>query len=290
MDYYTGNDGGTTLLDGTYNLSSGFVPFTGTLSSYGTRDLMFVIRVGSQGTTDIYIDDVCPVAWGCENYLGTPTPTVANTATPTVGGYPYGYGTPLPIDWGGFPTQVPFPTFPPFPSQVPFPTFPPYPTPLYGLGTPQPITGSVTISGVVKIDDRTPVAVKIDDRTPVRVSIAPDPNYTPGNPGAWGGSVSSSAPKPGLGIPTLISSPNQSAIQYGQGGSATNPINFMIEQVDWVTPCLNFAVVGAQCITLTVHYLYPSQFNLMGIDLLPGLYGLAAAFYLVFLLRQLQAR
>jgi len=57
-----------------------------------------------------------------------------------------------------------------------------------------------------------------------------------------------------------------------------------------VTPCLNFNPLGAGCITLTIHYLYPDQFNLMGIDILPGLYSLAAAFYLVFLLRQLQAR
>jgi hypothetical protein len=224
------------------------------------------------GAGSLFVDELCPTE-GCDKWTYTPTPTATSA-----GGFPYSYGTPVPIDWSQFPTQVPFPTFPPYPTQIPFPT------PIYGPGTPQPITGTV------KIDDTTPVAVKIDDRTPVRVSIGPDPNYTPQVPGNWSGSVSSSAPKPGMGIPTLISSPAQSTIEYGQAGSATNPINFHIAQEDWVTPCLNFNPFGIPCLTMTIHYLYPDQFNLVGIDILPGLYSLAAAFFLVFLLRQLQAR
>lgn len=270
---YDGSTGLTNVAgDSVYR--SDWTQISFSLSQYAGRTVSFAVHADNS-----YSDDLCPSS-GCLS--GTPTPTPSPTSTTS--GFPYGYGTPVPIDWSQFPTQVPFPTFPPFPTQVPFPTS------LYGLGTPQPITGSVTISGTVKIDDSTPVAVKIDDRTPVRVSIGPDPNYTPQVPGNWSGNVSSSAPKPGAGIPTLITSPSQSTIQYGQSGPSTNPINFNIAQVDWVTPCLNFAVLGAPCITLTIHYLYPDQFNLAGIDLLPGLYSLAAAFFLVFLLRQLQAR
>jgi len=189
-------------------------------STTGMQNRLVRIRLDvyqNGGGESVWLDDICP-ATGC---LGNYTDWLATWPTPTTAGGGGG-GTYPTLDWSQFPTAVPFPTFPPYPTQIPLPT------PLYGFGTPQPITGSVTISGTVKIDDSTPVAVKVDDRTPVRVSIGPDPNYTPQVPANWGGSVSSSAPNPGMGIPTLISSPSQSTIQYGQAGPSTNPINFHI--------------------------------------------------------------
>ena len=268
------------------------------LSSY--LGSIVVLKFNEQGGWgNLYLDDICP-AGGCLGWTNpptpTPSPTVPLTATPIAtwvggGNFPYGPGTPIPIDWSKFPTVPPYPTFPPFATQLP------YPTPLYGLGTPQPITGSVTISGTVKIDDRTPVrvkvddstpvAVKVDDRTPVRVMFGNGPNYTAVPWQNAGGEQR--APAAGAVLPTMISSPSQSHIEYGQGGSSANPLNFHLQQVDYY-----FGGVGVQPLGLSfnllIHYYYPDAFSLAGIDILPGIYGLAAVYVLVTIIRQLQAR
>jgi hypothetical protein len=97
------------------------------------------------------------------------------------------------------------------------------------------------------------------------------------------------APAPGAVLPTMITSPSQSSIQYGQAGSSANPLNFHLQQVDYY-----FGGVGVQPLGLSfnllIHYYYPDAFSLAGIDILPGLYGLAAVYVLVVIIRQLQAR
>ncbi len=247
---------------------------TWSLSS-GLLSNPLIYNVYASPGANVWIDDVCPAS-GCLGDVNPPTPT----PTATGGGGGSSYPT---LDWSGFPTYPPFPTFPAFPTQVPFPTS------IYGPGTAIPITGSVSITGMVKIDDRTPVRVKIDDSTPVAVRIGPDPNYTPQNPQTWAAGVSQSAPPGGSGIPTLITSPSQSQIQYGQAGAAVNPINFAVEQIDLSTPDIPMSVLGVS-IRLVIHYIYPTAFSIAGIDILPGLYALGAVFILVFLFRQLQEK
>ena len=74
-----------------------------------------------------------------------------------------------------------------------------------------------------------------------------------------------------------------------RSGSATNPVDFAIDQVD-----LSFGIRGIPGITdgfnVVIHYIWPTAFSFAGIDLLPGLQALAAVFVLVTIVRQLQER
>ena len=73
-----------------------------------------VLQVWPQGGWGaLYIDDVCPAVGGL-GWADPPTPTPGATATQGGGGGPYPT-----IDWSQFPTQAPYPTFPPFPTQAP---------------------------------------------------------------------------------------------------------------------------------------------------------------------------
>jgi hypothetical protein len=232
------------------------------------------------GNSSLYIDNVCPAS-GC---LGadppTPTPSPTLTSTPAGYGTPYGYGTPVPvvatIDWSAFPTYPPFPTFPAFPTS------------LYGLNTPVPVTGSVSITGAVKIDDSTPVRVKVDDSTPVRVTFG-DYAYTPVHyqniPIAR-----STLPSGSGGIPTLISHPSQSSIQYGQtGGSSDNPVRLDLASEQW-----SFTLPGIPSIsdplTVVMDYYYPAAFVVAGLDMLPALYSLGGVFVIVFVIQRIKNR
>lgn len=249
------------------------------LSDHIGRYASIVISYGGNGGY-VWIDNVCPSS-GCMFGFPTPTPSVATSTLPS---YPT-------IDWSRFPTFPPYPTFPPFPTQVP------YPTPVYGVGTPLPITGSVSITGLVriddvtpvrvKIDDSTPIAVKVDDRTPVRVSFGDAPNFTPVHWQSAG--VSSNPPSSGSVLPTLVTDPAQSHIQYGQGGSAINPVNLQFGQAD-----LSLVLPAIPGVTdsfgVLIHYVYPLAFVIANIDILPGLYGLAAVYVVVFIIRQLQEK
>lgn len=279
-DFYTGAE--TTIYNGTYGMS-GWTYFPIDLSAYGNHVIMF--KVGTTSPSNLYIDDICPTA-GCVYS----TPTATSTGAPTSPGY-------ATIDWSQFPTPPPYPTFPPFPTQMPYPTQAPYPTAIYGPGTAIPISGSVSITGVVKIDDRTPVgvkiddstpvAVKVDDRTPVRVMFGNGPNYTPV---AWNDvGVQQGAPAPGAVLPTLVTSPAQSHIEYGQGGSSANPLNFSMGQADLHLPHLSFPIFNVAFDTV-IHYYYPTALSLAGIDMLPAIYGLAAVYVLVTIIRNLQQR
>jgi hypothetical protein len=231
-----------------------------------------------------WVDDVCPGS-GCITG-DQPTATPGATATGGGGGGPYPT-----IDWREFPTYPPFPTFPNFPTQMPFPTA------VYGPGTAVPITGSVSITGMVKIDDSTPVRVKVDDSTPVRVKvddstpvrvqIGPDPKYTPVR---WENvPIERKVPTGGPVMPTLITSPSQSSIEYGQGGSATNPINMQFGMEDWVWTLPGIPGITGEY-TIIMDYYYPTVFVVAGIDLLPGLHGLAAAFVVVFIIQRIKKR
>jgi len=258
---------------------------TANVTSWNGKEVFWLVTL-ENSDTDFWFDEFCPLP-GCVDYP-TPTPTMTPTSAITATATPGGGGGSTP-DWTGFPTQIPYPTFPP------------YPTAIYGQGTPQPITGSVTISGTVKIDDSTPVrvkiddstpvvitgTVKIDDRTPVRVALGPDPNYTAVPYTNYSGGVGIGGPSSPL--PTVIMSPGQSTISLGQAGSSENPFQFTLGQQDIDAPQVNIGVLGINYI-LRVHYIWPTALVMAGIDMLPGLSGLAGAFVLTMILRQLQAR
>lgn len=139
-------------------------------------------------TNGAYLDDFCNDDFGCS--LGTPTPTVAPTETSTAMDTSTSVVTPT--DCVGC-TSTPIV----FPTQIPPLTQIPYPTPLYGVGTPQPISGGgstglcpnsdpcivlnpagtpifITTNGTPQLitTDGTPLPIEGGNKTPVVVVVA----------------------------------------------------------------------------------------------------------------------
>jgi hypothetical protein len=188
-----------------------------------------------------------------------------------VGGFPYGVGTPLPVDWSQFPTQAPYPTFPPFPTAI------------YGLGTPVPITGSVSITGSVRIDDATPVRVEIVT-TPTNT---PTPFPTMPSLEQLVAGISVSTPTSGQRLPPVYNDPSQvSPMVFTVGGlPGSNPVRVQICE-ELMDTQFSFPYTFIPILNVKMHYLYLCEFVYGGIDMLRPTLGFATVWFLVILVRR----
>lgn len=271
-------------LAGAYNYPLSWTTRSLDLSAYAGKNVaVYFDHSYHSGSARIYFDNFLCVS-GCYS---------VNTPTPTVGGFPYGVGTPLPVDWSQFPTQAPYPTFPPFPTAVygpgtpvpviqvtPFPTQLPHATPIYDRDTPIPIlwptaTRTATFvpvptvsSGVVadplaQVDFRN-ANIQYVDPLPVR-----------GGSGSSGFCDGSEAFGPCLG-PT---------------SSDVVDVHFARKTYDYtIYNIWGFDRLGLPNMGVRFHILYPDRLVYAGINLLAPIYGLAGMFFLVFVLRTLQKR
>lgn len=263
------------------------------LTSFAGKTIsLFFMHTYNGGSAKVFIDNFRCVSGSC---YADPTPT----PTPTSPYFPYGYGTPIPIDWGQFPTPVPYPTFPAFPTQVPYPTsiygpgtpvpviqvtpFPtqlPHATPIYGVNTPIPINWPTatrtatavvfpTVSSGVSAD---PLA-QVDFRN-LNIGFI-DPLVFGGGGGSSGFCDGSEAFGRCLG-PT--------------SGDIVD-VHFARRTYDYTLFNIwGFDRLGIPNMGVRFHILYPDRLVFAGIELLAPIYGLGGMFFLVFALRVLQKR
>ncbi len=149
-DYTVGGNTFDTLVNHSGdNLGGTWVGYEVDLSSYDGHFLSWDFYLNTNGTGDVYLDDVCPYPSGCSGYeLGTETPTLVATNTLVSSSTPL--ATDGPGGGGGYPTQIP------------------YPTPIYGVGTPAPVGGGGS-TGLCPSDD--PCYVLNPDGTPIHVFV-----------------------------------------------------------------------------------------------------------------------
>lgn len=326
---YAGDSGQTAVkidigfVDWTDNASSGYVGFNDTSVAYDFHGpwVCFGIdpslwaghvvtwRIGLYSTVNsyVYTDDWCPYGGCLSGTAPGPTSTPGPSSTPPAVNAtivfptppPYFTQVPYPTPPPYF-TQVPFPTFPPYPSQIPYPTidpgfFPtqippltiPIPLPVTFDGTPQPVYLTTPIIFPTPLNTWTPGPTRLATWTAV-----PSPTLTP--------SVTPYAsPLPVIttiaeAFPTISYDPADHTLAFVASGSTDNPFGLDIQQavIDHFPLNVNaiFWPGSVGSLTLTIHMIYVNGMKFAGIDLLPGIKGLAAAFIFVFLIRSLQAR
>ncbi len=224
-------------------------------------------------------DDLCSASYCFEGTV-TPTPTVTNTAVPSS---------------TAVPTNTPEPTWTPNINN---------PTPIYGPGTSVPVAiGTICPpSNPCYVAVTTPLAVDLvgvggtpisaggaipiqgGNSTPVNVQFA-TPVVT---------SVSAAAVSVG-GAASVFRSADVSGVMPigGADGSVGSVVGVDVDRND-VEGCLPGQVASAintdgnDCVSVPVYTV--SQYNLLGVDLLPLFGVVMVALFVVFIIRQLQER
>lgn len=266
----------TGIFDSGWIAPVGWTQKTADVTAYNGKEVFWFVGLENADTT-FSADDFCPLS-GCID-APTPTPTTLATATagPTLppGGFPYGAGTPLPIDWSNFPTPVPYPTFPGFP------------TPIYGAGTPMPVIingGSpIPVYLVTPFPTQIPYPTRLATWTPI-------PTHTPiptlPNTGSVPTVVQVAMPYATLSFENPGAKPN---LVFG-GSDTTPPVVFELSHLVMGPLSLNLSSVNLPNITVTINYYYISSFSYLGIPLLTGFSGVGAVWLFVWIVKRVRTR
>ncbi|HEY9758878.1 MAG TPA: hypothetical protein V6C97_27160 [Oculatellaceae cyanobacterium] len=268
-----GGQGLTQVIDtGNVAYSATWVEYSFSLSAYPAGHRLRLLLSGVYST----IDDLCP-SGGCS--LGTPTPTAAWTSTPNPypspwptypGGTPGGGGGP--IGGGGVgscPASDPCYVIV---GNTPLPVILNNGTPIfpYGLGTPIPITTGGTPLAI-QGGNSTPVVVEM--ATAKFTAIARRDDLVTG-----GGSTSVNT--------------NTSGTFNIQGGAATNPIELSAstETFNICLPSQVSSIFSDVTLCYSMPFLSILTMKIAGVDLGAAFAVIGGAFFIVFIIRQLQER
>jgi len=210
----------------------------------------------------------------------------------TIATFPYGLSTPMPVIVNNFPTSVPYPTFPPFPTAI---------SNVTNNNTTNNTTNNYGSSGsgttIVISGNATVMAFPYGAGTPVPVSRWYDatPRPTMVSMNSWGGTQANRDSGAGAlnynfnpsTVPNLVLDPSAPAPAF----SDLFGLNFVGESWDFdLLPSSLASQLNMNPIRVELDYIRPVSLMFAGIDILPWLYGLGAAWIFAMVLQFIRKR